>query len=147
MKILCQFVILVLALTGCSSGFDLPALRSAVARSELVELSKFTPFAWDRAHVFGPYALPDVIKEEVGKDVSFPHWSSGAHCLLVFLADGAVVESLEILRKDADFSHLHQSGGYSPKDAIFAVKQSTDGWKNLEKANKSADTNEDQPTR
>src|SRR6266850_7653128 len=124
-----------LALLGCakkdSHGFALPALRNAITKKEAIKLKNFTTFSWDRVHFFAPYAAPDVIKKEVGKDIPFPQSSSEGYCLVVFLAGGTVVASFEVRRSDADFSMLYRPGGYLPEEAMFTVEQTSDGWYKL----------------
>jgi len=137
MNVATYVVALVLALTGCakdkSHGLATVALRDAIAKNEVIELKKFTPFPWERVHFFAPYTPPAVIKTEVGTEIPFPHSSNEGYCLIVFLSGGAIVASFEVRRGDADFSELHRRSGYGPEEAIFTVKQTPDGWKRLQK--------------
>src|SRR5438552_106516 len=121
MKIAVLTLAAILALTGCAKsnlqGFAIPALKDAIAKTEVIELKKFTAFPWDRVHFFATYTPPDVIRKEVGQDVPFPHSSNEGYCLVVFMASSTVVASVEVRRSDADFSTLFRPGGYSPEEA------------------------------
>ena len=63
-------------------GFRRAELTSDANRGVTLRLADYTPFAWDRVHIFGPYTPADVITKEVGRSVPFPHVDSEEHCLL-----------------------------------------------------------------
>lgn len=131
-------LIMMLAVSGCARlsdrGFERAKLSSDAESSRVIRLADYTPFAWDRAHIFAPYTPPEVIKTEIGKSVPFPHGSSESHCLLVFLYRGSVAAALEVERQPADFSELYRKGGYPPDEAVFTVEvRGTHRWRYLKK--------------
>jgi len=132
---LASILFFVLVLISCSRdashGFDQSSLQRAVANKEAFDLAKFTSFPWDAMYVFPPYTPETDIKAEVGSAVPFPHSDSGAYCLLVFVAQGKALASVEVARNIADFSGVYRKEGYKVAEVKFVVEEDATGWKKV----------------
>ncbi len=136
MKIAPLILMTALIVCGCArhsdQEFDRTRLAADAATGSAIRLSDYTPFDWDRVHIFAPYTPATTIRNEVGSRVPFPRRHSEGHCLLVFLSRGRVAAALEEERKAADFAQLFRQGGYSPEEAVFVSEvRGTDHWRYL----------------
>jgi hypothetical protein len=136
MKIAVSLLTAALILCGCTRfsdhGFDRTKLAADADKGAPIRLADYTSFDWDRVHIFAPYTPAEVIKEEVGSSVPFPHGDSEGYCLLVFLSQGKIAAAFEAERKPADFAELFRKGGYSREDASFIIAtRASDGWRSL----------------
>ena len=91
----------------------------------VVRLDDLTDFAWDRVHVFDPYASQATIDRGLG--FAWPEakrtgiGDSDGVALLVFVKDGSVVRYVR-QRRMADFAGLGCERGLAPVEAVFVVR-------------------------
>lgn len=139
MKTVGFLLMAVLILVGCTrrsdNRFDRAKFATETSKNgAIIRLADYSTFDWDRVHIFGPYTPAEVIKEEVGESVPFPHGDSEGHCLLVFLSRGKVAAAFEVERNAGDFAELFHKGGYSREEAAFVIKtRQSDSWRYLSK--------------
>lgn len=131
------FLIASLLFFGCGrhspTGFDQAKLQDKRHKGAIVRIADHTAFAWDRFHVFPPYAPSSIIRKEVGREVPFPNRNSENHCLLVFLKGDRIEAAFEQPRTPIDFAGLYRRNGYPPQEATFVVNtRPSDDWHYLE---------------
>jgi hypothetical protein len=122
-------------------------LTAAIARKRetteqvSVNLKELTDFEWDRVYVFTPYTPLEQVNDTLG--YIWPHAKSiridarDDINLIVFTADGQVVDYVELKRHLGDFEKRE---GFTPDEGTFTVEEKgrgSDGraWLVLRKAN------------
>lgn len=128
----------VLVLCSCvrlsDRGFDRAKFAEDAHKDAAIRLADYTSFDWDRVHIFAPYTPADLIRDEVGSRVPFPHSNSEDHCLVVFMSGRRIAAAFEVDRKPADFAQLFRKTGYSREEADFTVEvRASDHWRYLQK--------------
>jgi hypothetical protein len=102
------------------------AVEARKGAGTLVRIASLTDFAWERLHVFGPYATQEDINQELG--FAWPEAARtgiagrDAIALLVFVRDGAVVRYVAQARREVDFADVKIPGGLLPSEAVFVVR-------------------------
>ncbi len=118
-------------LAGCvrldNHGFLDSRLVDDIKSGKMVEIAKYTPFAWDRLYIYEPRSLRETIKQETGVSVPYPHLDGGGYCLLVFTQQGTIAAAFEEPRGVVDFMNLYQHGGYAAASAVFTGSIMPDG--------------------
>ena len=109
------------------------ALISAIEKKQgqdekvIVKLQSITTFQWDKFYVFTPYTPIEKIHKTLGFNCPRAVKSGINHRddinLLVFVKDRKVIQHLEYPRSHGDFYKIKKKNGFTPKEAIFEVRE------------------------
>ena len=100
-------------------------IAQAAHHQSEVNLNQIVASEWSRMFILGPYTSEDLVINEVGE--SWPGFrSSGIErrddiCVLVFVKDSKIVDSVVMERKRIDFSVAVRKGGYARAESRFAI--------------------------
>ncbi|MFG6428460.1 hypothetical protein [Roseateles sp. LYH14W] len=112
---------------GCSQSADVSSrIAAEAAKAQTIDLAALTPFAWDRALVFGPYASTDRICAALPKSFaecakSYPQGVGEGSYLLTFIRDSRVVHHELHSRRHGEFCKNSCVLELSPETARFTV--------------------------
>lgn len=112
------------------------SLASAIEQASQTEpallvVTNGTDFAWDKMFIFGPYTPVATIQKSLGSP-----WvgarksgveSDDSFCLLVFMHDGKVIQSVSFSRASGDFAGLSSTNALSPSEAVFNITRTPSG--------------------
>ena len=108
--------------------------KSGNDNTVIIDFKEITNFNWDKLYILTPYTYPeDYAKEQniqgmnlINTDIQ----TNDSENLLVFVLKQKIVSYIHYPRRKGDFyNHEKQKlEGYTPKEAVFEVKENEDNW-------------------
>jgi hypothetical protein len=114
-------------LAACSPGPHVSErIATEAAKAGTIDLATLTPFPWDRALVFGPYASTDRICAALPKSFadcakSYPQGLGEGSYLLTFIRDSHVIHHELHSRRNGEFCSNSCVLDLRPQTARFTV--------------------------
>ena len=100
----------------------------------IIDFKEITNFNWDKLYILTPYTYPkDYAKQQniegmnlINTDIQ----TNDSENLLVFVLKQKVVSYIHYPRRKGDFYNPEKQKleGYTPKEAVFEVKENEDNW-------------------
>lgn len=124
-------VMAAVALAGCSQDRSVSErIAAEAAKAQTLDLAALTPFPWDSALVFGPYASTERICAALPPSFStcataYPHGVDEGSYLLAFVRDGHVVHHELHARRNGEFCRDSCVLELKPREARFTVGPSS----------------------